>query len=229
MYDVGRGRILRIPAWLGLKLVVRIRPFVMVLASLEVVACGGSGTSPSATPPVAALTGTVTDPAGDAVTRPGVAISPDLVAAVIEVSAGNLTLTVTLAPGTLSQTQTLVSTALDTDENPATGSPGIDSGATDAALIGTDYVINAVAPRGSAQALILKAVGNAYQFTTVGTATVSFPAADQLRVTVPLSMLGNDDGRLKFKVTCSQYLTDTSVTGITDYMPNAGVAAGVVR
>jgi hypothetical protein len=206
-----------------------IRPLVIVVASLEVVACGGSGTSPSATPPITTLTGTVTDPAGDAVPRPGIAVSPDLVAAVIEVSAGNLTLTVTLAPGTLAQTQTLISTVLDTDENPATGSPGIDSGFTDSSLIGTDYVINAVAPRGSGQAVILKAVGNAYQFTTVGTAAVSFPAADQLRVTVPLSMLGNDDGRLKFKVTSAQYLTDTSTTGITDYMPNAGVAAGVVR
>src|SRR5689334_3399286 len=118
-----------------------LRLFVIVVASLEAIACGGSGTSPSATTPAATLTGTVTDPAGDALPKPGIAVSPDLIAAVIEVSAGNLTLTVTLAPGTLSQTQTLVSTVLDTDENPSSGSPGIDSGATDASLIGADYVI----------------------------------------------------------------------------------------
>jgi hypothetical protein len=93
--------------------------------------------------------------------------------------------TVTLAPGTLSQAQTLVSTILDSDENPNTGSPGIDSGATDAAVMGTDYVINAVAPRSSQQALVLRAT--------------------------------------------SQYLSDTTATGITDYMPDAGLAPGVVR
>lgn len=206
-----------------------IRPFATIITLSQLVACGGTASSPSATTPVTTPTGTVTDAAGDAVARPGVAVSPDLIAATIEVSAGNLTLTVTLAPGTLSHTDTLVSTVLDTDENPATGSPGIDSGSTDASLFGTDYVINAVAPRGSAQALILKAVGNAYQFTTVGTAPVSFPAADQLRVIVPLSLLGNDDGRLRFKVTSAQYLSDTTTTGITDYMPNAGAAPGVVR
>jgi hypothetical protein len=58
---------------------------------------------------------------------------------------------------------------------------------------------------------------------------VSFPAADQLRVVVPLAMLGNDDGRMKFKVTSAQFLTDTTATGITDYMPNAGAAPGQVR
>src|SRR5713226_8888970 len=164
---------------------------------LGLVACGGS-TAPSMT-----LTGTVTDLAGDAVARPGALVSPDLVAAAIEVSGGALTLTVSLAPGTLTQTQTLISASLDTDENPNTGSPGIDSGGGDATLIGADYVINAVAARNAAQARILRATG-AYQFVTAGSASVSFPSADLLRVTVPLTLLGNDDGRLKFKVVCSQ-------------------------
>jgi hypothetical protein len=91
-----------------------------------------------------------------------------------------------------------------------------------------DYVINAVAPRNSTQALILRATGP-YQFVAAGSAAVSFPTANQLRVTVPLTLLGNDDGRLKFKVVCSQYLSDTTVTGITDYMPDLGLPPGVVR
>lgn len=155
-------------------------------------------------------------------------VSPDLVGATVEVSDGTLTLTVTLAPGTLSRTETLISVSLDTDENTNTGSPGIDSGFGDAALMGTDYVINAVAPRSSAQAVILKATG-VYQFATAGTAAAQFPAADQLRVTVPLTLIGSDDGRLKFKVVCSQYLSDTTTTGITDYMPDLGLFPGVVR
>jgi hypothetical protein len=203
-----------------------MRASAAVLLILAASGCGSASTP--AAPSVPALTGTVTDAAGDALPRPGVAVTPDLIGATIEVSGGNLTLTVTLAPGTLSQTQTLISAALDTDENPGTGSPGIDSAGSDAALIGTDYVINAVAPRNSAQALILRATGN-YQFATAGTASVSFPSANQVRVIVPLSLLGNDDGRMKFKVACSQYLTDTTVTGITDFMPDVGLPSGVVR
>jgi hypothetical protein len=204
-----------------------MRALAGVLLMLAASGCGSSSTP--AAPSVTTLTGTVTDAAGDALPRPGVTVTPDLVGATIEVSGGNLTLMVTLAPGTLSQTQTLVGVTLDTDENPATGSPGIDSASTDAALMGTDYVINAVAPRNSAQALVLRATGNSYQFVTVGTAPVTFPSTDQLRVTVPLSLLGNDDGRMKFKVVCSQYLTDTTLTGITDFVPDLGQFPGIVR
>jgi hypothetical protein len=206
-----------------------MRASAAVLLIVVAGGCGSSTTSGPTAPTVTTMTGTVTDPAGDALPRPGVAVTPDLVGATIEVNGGNLTLTVTLAPGTLSQTQTLISATLDTDENPNTGAPGIDSGATDAALMGADYVINAVIPRNSTQALVLRAIGNAYQFTTAGTASVSFPSGNQVRVTVPLSLLGNDDGRMKFKVVCSQYLTDTTLTGITDFMPDPGQSPGVVR
>jgi len=95
--------------------------------------------------------------------------------------------------------------------------------------MGTDYVINAVAPRNSTQAVVLRAVGNAYQFTIAGTASVSFPTPDQLRVVVPLALLGNDDGRMRFKITCAQYLSDTTTTGIIDYMPDAGAPPVLVR
>lgn len=154
--------------------------------------CGSGPSQPSSPSPSA----TVSDPAGDAVPRPSVAVSPDLTAATAAVASGALTITVSFAPGTLSQTDTLTSITLDVDENPATGSPGIDSGATDATQMGTDYVINAVAPRGSTQAVVLRAVGNAYQFVTAGTAAVTFPVANQMRVTVPLAVVGNDDGRM---------------------------------
>jgi hypothetical protein len=54
-------------------------------------------------------------------------------------------------------------------------------------------------------------------------------------VTVPLALLGNDDGRMRFKVVCQQWLTDSSTTitlaggGMLDYMPSLGEAAGGVR
>jgi hypothetical protein len=196
-----------------------------ILAVLPAFAAACSSPSTPSAPP--ALTGTVSDPAGDA-TSNVVPIAPDLVGATIQVAGGNLTLTISFAPGTYSQTQTLWSATLDTDENPATGSPGVDSGGGDAALLGADYVVYGVAPRGSTQAFVLRATGP-NQFVNVGSVPVTFPAADQARVVVPLSMLGNDDGRLKFKIVCSQYLTDTTSTGITDYMPDLGLPPGVVR
>jgi hypothetical protein len=192
---------------------------------LTLAACGSGPAQPSAPSPTAS----VTDPIGDAVPRPSVALSPDLTAATATVADGALTITVSFAPGTFSQSDTLTSITLDVDENPASGSPGIDSGATDRSQMGTDYVINAVAPRGSTQAVVLRAVGNVYQFVPAGAAAVTFPASNQMRVTVPLSVLGNDDGRMKFKVTAAQYLSDTTTTGITDFMPDAGLAPAAIR
>ena len=193
-------------------------------------ACG------SATAPSPSLTGTVTDPAGDTTPPAALLVAPDLVAATLDVSGGNLTATVTFAPGTLSPTLTLTSILLDTDENPATGSPGVDSDGTDAALIGVDYIIDAVRPLGSGVALVLGSTGTPNQFVGVGaqflgtgTIPVSFPTADQMRLTVPLSMVGNGDGRMTFKVVVRAYLSANQTTAITDYMPNVGLPPGVVQ
>jgi hypothetical protein len=65
-----------------------------------------------------------------------VSVVPDLVGATIDISGGMLTVTVSFAPGTLSQTQTFFQLQLDTDENPGTGFSGVDSWLTDAIVIG---------------------------------------------------------------------------------------------
>src|SRR5260221_10383938 len=123
-----------------------------------------------------------------------------------------LVITVSFAPGTLSQTQTVWYAELDTDENPAPGRPGVVApvqgafGDTD--LIGVDYEIAAVYPRNSTQATIFRVTAAPpVQPTIVGTAAVT--TADTARVTVPLALLGNDDGRMKFKVVCQQWLSDS--------------------
>src|SRR5436309_11161918 len=134
-------------------------PWIPALLVATTAACGGSGTSPS--PSIPTLQGTVTDPQGDALSAlPSVSVSPDLVGATIEVASGNLTVTVSFAHGTLSQTQTVWYAALDTDENPATGRPGLvasipgNFGDTD--LLGVDYEIAAVYPRNATQATIFR-------------------------------------------------------------------------
>ena len=138
------------------------------------------------------------------------------------------TIVVTFAPGTLEPTFTLFSILLDTDESPATGNAGTGA---DATTFGWDYSISGVNPQGSTTAQVSRALGPALQgqVTGVGTAIVTFPAADQARVTVPVSMLGNDDGRMSFKVICQQWITGSINTGVLDWMPDVGLPPATVR
>ena len=221
-------------------ILARARLSMILLITVMSVACGSSGSPPSPSSLTPTLQGTVTDPAGDSLPAlPLVPISPDLVSATIEVNGGNLIVTVSFAPGTLSSTQTVWYAALDTDENVNTGRPGVPASApgnfSDTGLVGVDYEIAAVYPRNSNQVTIFRVTGTPpIQPTIVGTAAVTFPSAEIARVTVPLALLGNDDGRMKFKVECQQWLTDSSTTiglsgSMLDYMPNLGEAAGIVR
>jgi hypothetical protein len=219
---------------------VRISPLLTTV--LAACACGSSSsstTAPASSAPTT-LQGTVSDRAGDALPNATGLASPDLTGATISVSGGNVTLTVTFAPGTLTN-QTVFYASLDTDENVNTGRPGLPGGGSggsafsDTSLLGVDYEIAAVYPRNSGQATVFRVTAAPpAQPTVVGTATLTFPAADQARIVVPLSMLGNDDGRMAFKVTAQLWVTDTSTTisqvgSMLDYMPDTGQPVGLVR
>jgi hypothetical protein len=208
-----------------------------VVAALSV-ACGGSSTTAPSTTPVT-LHGEVSDPIGDAVLTPvirnGVVMTPvvpvlpDLVAATVDVSSGNLTVTVSFASATLSRADTAFCLLLDTDENPATGNAG--SG-PDSATFGWDYSVCAVDPRGSTTAQIARALGPSQpgQIMPIGSSSATFPSADQARVTVPLSLLGNGNGRLAFKVISMQWVDAPIVnTAVIDWMPDVGLPPGLVR
>lgn len=191
-------------------------------------ACGGSKPPSSPSSVSSTLKGTASDLPGDRQSVLGVSIPPDLIAATIDVSGGSATILVTFAPGTLEPTFTLFTVLLDTDENPATGNSGTGA---DSTTFGWDYSIAGVSPQGSTTAQISRALGPGQQgqVTGVGTATVTFPAADQARVTVPLSVLGGDDGKMSFKVVCQQWIAGPNNTGVLDWMPDVGQAAALVR
>jgi hypothetical protein len=185
------------------------------------------------------LHGQVSDPVGDAVITsvvrsgvvmtPVVPIKPDLVAATIDVRSGNLTATISFAPGTLSHADTLFCVLLDTDENPATGNAGSGQ---DNATFGWDYSICAVDPRGSTSSQTAQALGPSQpgQIMPVTSSSTTFPSADQSRVTVPLSLLGNGNGRLAFKVISMQWVDAPIVnTAVIDWMPDVGLPPGLVR
>jgi hypothetical protein len=175
-----------------------------------------------------ALQGAVMDSTGDSVAVPGVPISPDLLAGTVDVANGTVSLSVSFTPGTLSQTDTLFQVQFDTDENPSTGFPG------EPGLLGIDYFVRAVVPRSSTRAALQRVFGtapcsDAAPCPVVETADVAFPTPVEARVTFPLAALGNDDGRMTFKVIVEQWISDTAVSTVLDVMPDRGLLPGVVR
>jgi hypothetical protein len=194
------------------------------------VACSSS-TQPTTPSGPTSLIGTVTDRIGDALVVPGVPVSPDLTMGALEVGGGNLTITVSYASGTMSQTRSLFFAYLDTDENPATGNPGIPAvgGVADANLIEWEYAIGGVDPADSGRASVLRATGTGGT-VTLSSIPVTFPSPDQIRVVVPMSLLGNVDGRMNFKIASFQWLGPQPPTSsVLDYMPDLGASPGVVR
>jgi len=190
-----------------------------------------------ASPPQAAVrTGVLSDPVGDSRASAEVRTPPDLVMAELEVRDRALTITVSFAPRTLSP-QTDVRVYLDTDEKPETGEP-IYRG--DRQPLGADYVITGVTPHSPSMAA-LQHYAAPGRSTFKGAIQVESPTVDQRRFVLPLSRLGNDDGRLKFKVECNHVLPASVVTTAAgervtqrillylDLMPDTGSAAGVVR
>src|ERR1051325_2934825 len=136
----------------------------LVSMAVLVTAAACSKSSPSLPSPPS-LTASASDAAGDTVilpvlrngvqVRPVVPIPPDLVAATIDVTSGNLTGTISFAPGTLSHANTFACFMLDVDENASTGAPAPGGDPP----LGYDYSICAVVPRASTTAQVSRLGG----------------------------------------------------------------------
>jgi hypothetical protein len=163
--------------------------------------------------------GSLTDPSGDA-TASSVTPSPDLVSTTVLNTGSGLIFRVRFAPGTFNPGITRASFVLDTDQNTTTGHPGVDSSCTnDSAIMGMDYLIDA--PTGEVNHF----TGCAAFTTSAGVATVT-TVTNGYDVTVPLSLIGGDNGVLNFKVLTQSQISPGVFTGIVDYMSNLGVAPG---
>ncbi|HEU5186728.1 MAG TPA: hypothetical protein VFU01_19300 [Gemmatimonadaceae bacterium] len=160
------------------------------------------------------LTGGATDPTGDGGETPG--SSNDLISVTATASSGTLTMHFRYATDTRDPAFKLI-TGIDTDENPATGHQGIDSGCTrDNGVLGADYLVRAEA----SGVTVYQYVGPCNQFNGVGAGTLALDAdGDGFVVTVPLSLLGGDSGRLRFKAT-----SGSGGSGIYDVITNDGAA-----
>ena len=139
-------------------------------------------------------------------------------------SATDLTVSIRFHPG---YDPTLISTTIniDTDQNTATGQPGVSAGGTiDAAQIGTDYIAFRAGRDGAATVPINVYVGPPINtFNNVGSADVTY-VADGYDVVIPLSLLGGDDGFMDVKVISAKRLSAAGNTGILDIAPDEGSA-----
>src|SRR5262245_14333562 len=199
-----------------------MKPLRGGLLCVALLACGcdeGSG-NPAPSPSPRALRADVTDRAGDASAFAGVAVPPDLFSASVEITQGNLMLiSVRCNAGTFDPATTSIQFDLDVDQDPGTGDPFEG--------LGLEYIIDMGSSFYAAQARVSRFVAGT-QYETVGTVPVSV-ISNGIDVGVPLSLIGNDDGRMKFRVFATYYLGRSGFSTILDYMPDRGVSAPVVQ
>ena len=148
--------------------------------------------------------------------------SPDPVGASIDVSAGALTLTFAFVPGTLSANVQSVAFLGTRREHGDRGSLSGDGG-----LLGADYIIALVDEWNSGRGAIARWDGQV--FRRVGTAPVAFTGT-KARIAFPTSLLGNDDGRLTYKIHLSHWLGENQgSSSLLDRVTEIGAAPGGSR
>ena len=162
------------------------------------------------------IAGLLTDPAGDA------GGGSDAVWATGTVAGGSLTLSARFA-GTTYNASTFVVWSLDTDQNTATGFPGVTNTNADASLLGADFIVQIRGTAFGSTVTIFR--GN---FTVVSTTLTPTFVANGVDVTIPLSLLDGDDGVLNYKATIQTQLSAGSWTGINDFISNLGAPVGTV-
>ncbi len=181
------------------------------------------------------LYGETTDPIGDVG-----AGDPDLASASIAVRNGYLELRVRLWSGTFDPVASGIVLFLDTDRNINTGFPGLRTDSlTDTTMIGSEFIVSAPTTCGQTGALVFQHLGDQYSdglpnLSGLGIDTVPVSYHGDLNgfdVVIPLSLLGNIDGRLNYKVTSSKQLPIPGClySGLLDAVPNVGTAPATVR
>jgi hypothetical protein len=163
----------------------------------------------------------ISDAIGDAVADARFAAPPDLASATVDVANGNVSFVVQFAPGTLDRPTTWARIELDTDQNPATGSRDHNGMGSDYDLLilanGTAASVQTYDPARFNPAAVCN--------ICVGQVPITF-TGDTLRVSVPLSMLGNNrDGHLSFLVKTWPVVNGQSLIGLIDFMPNINLPA----
>ena len=179
-----------------------------------------SGTGPQQEQEIHLL-GETNDPPGDMVRR-----GADLVSGRVEVVGEEVLISIRWAPGTFIRDTSRVTLHLDLDQDPSTGSPGINStGTVDADMIGAEFMFK-FGPDGVGETDITR-----YNYIGAGNwnhrdldCCISY-SPDGLDATFPLAMLSGDDGRLNFKMVSGLKVSDTGFSRWLDVMPDVGLPA----
>jgi hypothetical protein len=205
-----------------------LRASTALLATV-ICACGGSNGGSSLTGPTTPggtrLSGTLSDPV-DMMPSPQVPSPPDFTGATLEVANETLDITVTFAPSTLAP-ETGFRVYLDTDEDVTTGSRVFSNEGSSA--IGADYWVTGLNPHDPSRGALTGFISGSPTF--LGMLNIA-TGANVRRLSIPLSQLGGDDGRLRFKFECYQVVASSGSSQTIvqfDVMPDFGLPAGVVR
>ena len=149
---------------------------------------------------------TIADPVGDASGH------ADVVALSGAYNQTSLFLSAQFQPGTLDPTNLAFFIGLDTDENPATGEEPFFP-------IGSEFVVDFNSRASTSQAAVFQ-----QHVGPIGSVPISF-GTNSFSVTVPLSMLGNDDGAALFGL-AEGVPTDASSFDAVDYVPDSARGGG---
>jgi len=146
----------------------------------------------------------IRDTSVDALPDYRVPVAPDIVLAIVDVDADAVVFRFRHRPGSFDPATTRFAIDLDTDQNAATGSEGIE------------YNVF-VFPAGGKGADVARTTAAGY--TVVGTVPVSF-VADGCDVAIPLSLLGSDDGHFDFRV---RVFAQPALPLVIDVLPDIGL------
>ena len=185
------------------------RRYVGLLSSVTALlatACGAGSSHPGI--PVANPTNLrpthveIRDSSVDALPDYRIPVSPDLVFAIIDISAEEVRFELRLRPGSFDAAATRFTIELDIDQDAATG------------LAGIEYSVN-VFPAGGQGADVARTTSTGS--TVLATVPVRF-TDDGCEVAIPRSLFGNDDGRFDFRV--QVYAQPASI--VIDVLPDVG-------
>ena len=167
--------------------------------------------------------GEIEDPVGDSLD------GLDLVYASVTVGGGQALLRVRFDQETFDPDTSLAVFCLDTDQDPGTGHPGSNSGGVDDnGIIGLDYLVYMGSAYLDGEAQVKAYLGEVNLFEDIGFFRIG-TFADGYDVMIPLLTLGEDDGRMNFKVTCSRQVSENGYTGVLDYATDIGLGSGTTE
>jgi hypothetical protein len=166
--------------------------------------------------------GEVSDPSGDAAPPPSNDPAPDVVFASMTAARGNLDIVIRFPSG-VRVPGTTAHISFDTDQNIATGFPGLDGANRDRDKVGVDYIMLVGEAYNSGKGQLYRNTGPT-SFALVSELTAQF-VGDEMHITIPLSAL-NDDGALDFKIQSQVLLSTGGFTAALDIAPNVGLAGG---